>query len=138
MKAPRRKPTDAELAILRVLWMRGPSTVRQIAEVMGRESGYTTFLKLLQIMTEKRLVVRDESARTHVYEAAYTQDQTQRQLVTDLLERAFDGSAAQLVLQALAAAKSSPEELAEIRKLLRGAGASIKNDIDDSKTGGSR
>jgi predicted transcriptional regulator len=139
MKAPRRKPTDAELAILRVLWTRGPSTVRQIAEVMGRESGYTTFLKLLQIMTEKRLVVRDESARTHVYEAAYTQDQTQRQLVADLLERAFDGSAAQLVLQALAAAKSSPEELAEIRKLLRGAGASVKSDdIDDRKTGGSR
>ena len=139
VKAPRRKPTDAELAILRVLWTRGPSTVRQIAEVMGRESGYTTFLKLLQIMTEKRLVVRDESSRTHVYEAAYSQDQTQRQLVTDLLERAFDGSAAQLVLQALAAAKSSPEELAEIRKLLRGAGASVKNDDhDDRKTGGSR
>ncbi len=139
MKVPRRKPTDAELAILRVLWTRGPSTVRQIAEVMGRESGYTTFLKLLQIMTEKRLVVRDESSRTHVYEAAYSQDQTQRQLVTDLLERAFDGSAAQLVLQALAAAKSSPEELAEIRKLLRGAGASVKNDDhDDRKTGGSR
>jgi predicted transcriptional regulator len=139
MKVPRRKPTDAELAILRVLWTRGPSTVRQIAEVMGRESGYTTFLKLLQIMTEKRLVVRDESSRTHVYEAAYSQDQTQRQLVTDLLERAFDGSAAQLVLQALAAARSSPEELAEIRKLLRGAGASVKNDDhDDRKTGGSR
>ena len=139
VKAPRRKPTDAELAILRVLWTRGPSTVRQIAEVMGRESGYTTFLKLLQIMTEKRLVVRDESARTHVYEAAYSQDQTQRQLVTDLLERAFDGSAAQLVLQALAAARSSPEELAEIRKLLRGAGASVKSDdSDDRKTGGSR
>jgi predicted transcriptional regulator len=139
MKAPRRKPTDAELAILRVLWTRGQSTVRQIAETMGRESGYTTFLKLLQIMTEKGLVVRDESARTHVYEAAYTQDQTQRQLVTDLLERAFDGSAAQLVLQALAAAKSSPEELAEIRKLLRGASAPVKSDdIDDRKTGGSR
>ena len=139
VKAPRRKPTDAELAILRVLWTRGPSTVRQIAAVMGRESGYTTFLKLLQIMTEKRLVVRDESARTHVYEAAYTQDQTQRQLVTDLLERAFDGSAAQLVLQALAAARSSPEELAEIRKLLRGAGDSVKNDnIDARKTGGPR
>ena len=139
VKAAPRKPTDAELAILRVLWTRGPSTVRQIAAVMGRESGYTTFLKLLQIMTEKRLVVRDESARTHVYEAAYTQDQTQRQLVTDLLERAFDGSAAQLVLQALAAARSSPEELAEIRKLLRGAGDSVKNDdIDARKTGGSR
>ena len=100
MKGLRRKPTDAELAILRVLWSRGPSTVRQIAEDMGREAGYTTILKLLQIMTEKRLVVRDEAARTHVYQAAYTQDQTQRQLVTDLLERAFDGSAAKLVLPA--------------------------------------
>ena len=126
MKAPRRKPTDAELAILRVLWTRGPSTVRQIAEVMGRESGYTTFLKLLQIMTEKRLVVRDESARTHIYEPAYTEAQTQRQLVTDLLDRAFDGSAAKLVLQALAATKTSPEELAEIKKLL------------NSKSGGAR
>jgi predicted transcriptional regulator len=136
MKALRRKPTDAELAILRVLWSRGPSTVRQIAEDMGREAGYTTILKLLQIMTEKRLVVRDEAARTHVYEAAYTQEQTQRQLVTDLLDRAFDGSAAKLVLQALAATKTSPEELAEIKKLLRGAGASAAN--DDTKPGGSR
>ena len=119
MTALRRKPTDAELAILSVLWSRGPSTVRQIAEEMGREAGYTTILKLLQIMTEKRLVVRDEAARTHIYEAAFTRDQTQRQLVTDLLERAFDGSAAKLVLQALAASKTSPEELAEIKKLLR-------------------
>src|SRR6476646_10434007 len=135
MKALRRKPTDAELGILNVLLSRGPSTVRQIAEDMGREAGYTTILKLLQIMTEKRLVVRDEAARTHVYQAAYTQDQTQRQLVNDLLERAFDGSAAKLVLQALAAGKSSPEELAEIRKLLRGAGAPAAG--DDTKTGGS-
>ena len=126
MKAPRRKPTDAELGILRVLWSRGPSTVRQVAEVLGREAGYTTVLKLLQIMTEKRLVVRDEAERTHVYEAAYTQDQTQRQLVTDLLDRVFDGSAAQLVLQALATNKTSPEELDEIRKLLA------------TKSGGSR
>jgi predicted transcriptional regulator len=136
MKALRRKPTDAELAILSVLWSRGPSTVRQIAEHMDREAGYTTILKLLQIMTEKGLVVRDEGARTHVYEAAYTQDQTQRQLVTDLLERAFDGSAAKLVLQALAASKASPAELAEIKKLLRGAGAPAAN--DDIKPGGSR
>jgi predicted transcriptional regulator len=100
---------------------------------MGREAGYTTILKLLQIMTEKRLVVRDEAARTHVYAAAYTQDQTQRQLVTDLLERAFDGSAAKLVLQALAASKTSPEDLAEIKKLLRGAAAG-----DGTKPGGSR
>jgi predicted transcriptional regulator len=118
MKPLRRKPTDAELGILRVLWARGPSTVRQVAEQMGRETGYTTVLKLLQIMTEKRLVSRDESARTHIYEAAYTQEQTERQLVTDLLDRVFDGSAAKLVLQALAANKTSPEELDEIKKLI--------------------
>ena len=126
MKPRRRKPTDAELGILRVLWSRGPSTVRQVTELLGKDTGYTTVLKLLQIMTEKRLVVRDEAERTHVYEAAYTEDQTQRQLVTDLLDKVFDGSAAKLVLQALASNKSSPEELAEIKKLL------------ESKTGGSR
>jgi len=121
MNPLRRKPTDAELAILQVLWAEGPSTVRQIAEIMaegGRESGYTTVLKTLQIMTEKRLVVRDESARTHVYSAASTEDQTQRQIVMDLLDKVFDGSAAKLVMQALAAKRTSPEELAEIRKLL--------------------
>ncbi|MGH9144043.1 MAG: BlaI/MecI/CopY family transcriptional regulator [Vicinamibacterales bacterium] len=135
MKGPRRKPTDAELGILTVLWSRGPSTVRQIAEEMGREAGYTTILKLLQIMTEKRLVIRDEGARTHVYEAASTQDQTQRQLVADLLARAFDGSASKLVLQALAAGKTSAEDLAEIKKLLREATASS---VSDHKPGGSR
>ena len=109
--------------------------MRQIAEHMDREAGYTTILKLLQIMTEKRLVVRDEAARTHIYEAAYTRDQTQRQLVSDLLERAFDGSAAKLVLQALTAHKTSPEELAEIKKLLRGASAPPAN---DDTPGGSR
>ena len=121
------RPTDAELAILRVLWERGPSTVRDVHEQLNQHSptGYTTVLKLLQIMTEKGLVVRDEASRTHIYAAAYTQEQTQRQLVSDLLERAFDGSAAKLVLQALATSKTSPEELAEIRKLL-------------AKTGGSR
>jgi BlaI family transcriptional regulator, penicillinase repressor len=118
MKPARRKPTDAELGILTVLWTRGPSTVRQVAEALDREAGYTTVLKLLQIMTEKALVVRDETARTHVYQAAFTEDQTQRQLVSDLLDRAFGGSAAKLVLQALAANKTSAEELAEIRKLL--------------------
>ena len=118
MKQFGRKPTDSELAILRVLWTRGPSTVRQVAEVLNREAGYTTVLKLLQIMTEKGLVVRDESERTHIYQAAYTEDQTQRQLVSDLLDRAFDGSAAKLVLQALASNKASPEELDEIRQLL--------------------
>ena len=113
-----RKPTDSELAILRVLWTHGPSTVRHVAEALGREAAYTTVLKLLQIMTEKGLVLRDESERTHIYRAAYTEDQTQRQLVTDLLDRAFDGSAAKLVLQALSSNTASPQELEEIRKLL--------------------
>jgi predicted transcriptional regulator len=114
----RRKPTDAELAILTVLWSRGPSTVRQIAEDMGREAGYTTILKLLQIMTDKGLVKRDDSTRSHVYKAASSEDKMQKQLVTDLLDKVFAGSAAKLVLQALDAGKASPEELAEIRKLL--------------------
>jgi len=92
--------------------------VRQVAEALGRETGYTTILKLLQIMAEKSLVRRDETARTHVYAAAYSEDQTQRQLVTDLLERAFGGSASKLVLQALATSKATPKELAEIKKLL--------------------
>jgi predicted transcriptional regulator len=113
-----RKPTDAELAILRVLWARGPSTVRDVFDALGGEGAYTTALKLLQIMTEKGLVRRDDSARTHVYEAAYSEDQTQKQLVSDLLDRVFDGSAAKLVLQALEAGKASPDEIAEIRKLL--------------------
>jgi BlaI family transcriptional regulator, penicillinase repressor len=118
MKPTIRRPTDAELAILRVLWSRGPSTVREVAEAMGREGAYTTVLKLLQIMTEKRLVRRDEGARTHVYEAAGSEERTQRQLVGDLLDRVFDGSAARLVMQALAAKKASREELSEIRKLI--------------------
>jgi BlaI family transcriptional regulator, penicillinase repressor len=114
----RRKPTDAELAILRVLWTRGPSTVREVAGAMGREGAYTTVLKLLQIMTDKGLVRRDESARSHVYEATATADQTQQQLVTDLVNKVFEGSAAKLVMHALATGKASAAELAEIRKLL--------------------
>lgn len=114
----RRKPTDAELAILRVLWTRGPSTVRDVAEAMGREGAYTTILKLLQIMTDKGLVKRDDSTRTHVYKPTSSEGQTQKQLVTDLLNKVFEGSAAKLVLQALDAGKTSPEELAEIRKLI--------------------
>src|SRR5919108_4077049 len=112
MKTPR--PTDAELAILRVLWERGPSTVRQVHDVLVSRVGgtaYTTALKLLQIMTEKGLVRRDESDRTHVYQARLTEEQTQRQLVRDLLDRAFGGSASKLVMQALAARRASPEEL---------------------------
>jgi predicted transcriptional regulator len=118
MKRIARKPTNAEVAILRVLWARGPSTVREVARVMGRESAYTTVLKLLQNMTDKGLVRRDESARTHVYAAARSADETQRQLVVDLLERVFDGSASRLVMQVLAATRTSARELDEIRKLL--------------------
>ena len=114
------RPTDAELTILRVLWQRGPSTVRQVLEALNqdRETGYTTVLKMLQIMTEKGLVERDESERTHVYQAKLTQEQTQQQLVGELLEKAFGGSASQLVLQALAAKPASADELAQIRQLL--------------------
>lgn len=114
------KPTEAELAILRVLWERGPSTVRQVTDSLRDErgTGYTTALKLMQIMTDKGLVKRNDSQRTHVYEAVAPAEQTQRQLVSDLLERAFGGSAQKLVLQALAGRKASKEDLAEIRKLL--------------------
>ena len=118
------KPTDGELAILSVLWLLGPSTVRQVHEDLLRERdlGYTTVLKMLQVMTEKGLVVRDETERTHVYMPAQTQSQTQRTLVEDLLGRAFNGSALKLMVQALSASKTSPEELAEIRTLLDGTG----------------
>ena len=112
------RPTDAELAILRVLWARGPSTVREVAEAMGREGAYTTVLKLLQIMTDKGLVRRDESARTHVYKATASEDQTKRQLVADLLDKVFEGSSAKLVLQALSTRAASPEEIDEIKKPL--------------------
>ncbi len=114
------RPTDAELAILRVLWERGPSTVREVTEAVheDRGTGYTTALKLLQIMTEKGLVRRDDRERTHIYEAVLPAEETQRQLVADLLERAFGGSAEQLVVQALSAKRASREELAQIRKLL--------------------
>jgi predicted transcriptional regulator len=113
-----KKPTNAEVAILRVLWSRGPSTVREVAQAMGREAAYTTVLKLMQNMTDKRLVRRDESSRTHVYTAACPEEQTQRQIVTDLVDRVFDGSAAKLVMQALAASQTSPKELEEIQKLI--------------------
>ena len=117
--APR--PTDAELAILRILWERGSSTVRQVHEVLAagdRPTAYTTALKLLQIMTEKGLVRRDESDRTHVYHPRLTEEQTQRQLVRDLLERAFGGSSSKLVMQALNAKRATPEELGEIRRMI--------------------
>ena len=114
------RPTDAELAILRVLWRLGPSTVRQVQEELNRiePTGYTTVLKFLQIMTDKGLVDRDESQRTHIYRPRIAEDKTQRQLVRDLLDRAFGGSAQKLIMQALSAKKASPKELAEIRALL--------------------
>jgi predicted transcriptional regulator len=112
------RPTDAELSILRVLWRRGPSTVRQTLVELGSGGGYTTVLKLLQIMTEKGLVTRDERERTHVYSPAKAEEITQRQLLDDLLTRAFGGSAQKLVMQALAGAKPSQGELSELRNLL--------------------
>ena len=117
------RPTDAELAILRVLWQRGASTVRQVHEELTRDkptAAYTTALKLLQIMTEKGLVRRDDSDRTHVYHARYSEEHTQRQLVRDLLDRAFGGSSTKLVMQALSARRATTEELTEIRKLIDG------------------
>jgi len=114
------RPTDAELSILRVLWERGPSTVRDVHDDLNRYSatGYTTVLKLLQIMTEKGLVVRDETERAHIYEARYSEQKTQRQLLSDLADRAFGGSAAKRVMQALSGRKTNSEELNAIRDLL--------------------
>ena len=114
------RPTDAELAILRVLWERGDSTVRQVHEALAdtRDTGYTTTLKLMQIMADKGLVTRNETARTHVYSAVAAKEQTQTQLVQDLVDRAFGGSAAQLVLRALSAEGASEAELREMRKLI--------------------
>ena len=114
------RPTDAELEILRVLWRRGPSTVREVFETLGesKTTGYTTVLKTMQIMAEKGLVVRDESERAHRYEPAAPEDETQRRLVGDLLRKAFDGSAKKLVMQALSTERASAEELSEIRRML--------------------
>jgi BlaI family transcriptional regulator, penicillinase repressor len=117
------RPTDAELAILRVLWRQGASTVRQVQVALeqDRPTGYTTALKLLQIMFEKGLVLRDESERSHVYRPRATEQQTRRQLLRDLADRAFDGSTADLIKEAIAVKPPLREEAAEIRKLLRRA-----------------
>jgi predicted transcriptional regulator len=122
-RPPAPRPTDAELAILRILWDRGPSTVRQVHEILGRDrqAAYTTALKLLQIMTEKGLVERDERDRTHIYRARLSEETTQRQLVRDLVDRAFAGSSSKLVMQALATKRASAEELRDIRKAIDGA-----------------
>jgi predicted transcriptional regulator len=117
-KVPR--PTSAELEILQALWQLGPSTVREVQEFLDRTrpTGYTTVLKMLQIMAEKGLVARDEKQRAHVYQASLPQEQTQKQLVNDLVERVFNGSAVNLMMQALATKKASAKELSQIRELL--------------------
>ena len=115
------RPTEAELGILNILWERGPSTVREVHEIMNaREpTGYTTALKLLQVMHVKGLVERDDSQRAHIYRPAMSKDYTQTQFVTDIVQRVFDGSPSQLVLHALGnSSRSSPEELAKIRALI--------------------
>ncbi len=119
-KQATQRPTDAELAILRVLWERGPSTVRQVHEILSkvRLNVYTTTLKLMQIMADKGLVRRDKSQRAHVYQPVFTEAETQKRLVGDLLERAFSGSTASLLMQALSAKEASAEELAQIREIL--------------------
>src|SRR5882724_11517326 len=114
------RPTKLELTILRVLWDAGPRSVRDIDEILNesRPTGYTTVLKMLQIMTEKGLVERDETVRPQIYRARYSQQQTQRHLVSDLMQRAFGGSVKALVMQALASRKSSAKDLEAIEKLL--------------------
>ena len=114
------KPTASELEILRVLWARGPSTVREVHEALSekKDLGYTTVLKLLQIMTEKRTVRRDETQRAHVYEACQPATETKRQLVGDVLQRVFEGSASDLMIHALEGRHTSKKELDELRRLL--------------------
>ena len=114
------RPTDAELEILTVLWSRGPSSVREVHEVVNlrKPTQYSTVLKFMQIMTEKGLLRRDERQRAHIYEAAQPQQRTQQQLAGDLLQRAFGGSASNLMMGALSARKTSKEELSELRRLL--------------------
>jgi BlaI family transcriptional regulator, penicillinase repressor len=121
MKKNKVKPTDAELEILTVLWSRGPSTVKQVHEslISDPPRGYTTVLKLMQIMSEKGLVRRDENQKAHIYEATWTQEDTQQALVSNLMDKAFSGSAGRLVMQALSNNKTSKKELDEIRRLLK-------------------
>jgi len=119
-EATPQKPTAAELQILQVIWERGPSTVREVHEALREEKalGYTTVLKLMQIMTTKGLVRRNEDQRAHVYEAQQPAEKTKRQLAADMLERVFDGSARELMLHALAAQRSTRQEIEELRNLL--------------------
>jgi predicted transcriptional regulator len=114
------QPTDSELEVLRILWINGPSTVRYVNEQLNlsRRVGYTTTLKIMQIMTDKKLVIRNEDERSHIYSAAFEQNDIQNRLIDKILDVAFEGSASRLVLQTLGNHKASREELEEIRKLL--------------------
>jgi predicted transcriptional regulator len=126
------KPTASELEILHILWAKGPSTVRAVLDSLNEKKnlGYTGVLKLLQIMTVKGMVRRDETNRAHVYEARRPADQTKRQLAGDMLQRVFEGSASQLMLHALAGHRTSPEEIEELRRIL--------NDYEGDEDGKSR
>ncbi len=123
MKVPKTRPTESELAILKVLWMAGPSTVRMVNDQLNqlkpeKEIGYTTTLKLMQIMHEKGFVSREKQGKMHIYSPKVSEDETQKQLVEKLVDTAFQGSAMKLVMQALGNRRSTPEELAEIRDFL--------------------
>src|ERR1700721_2188216 len=120
MNQPPHKPTASELEILRVLWNRGPSTVREVHESLSekKDLGYTTVLKLLQIMTTKGTVRRNETQRAHVYEACLPAEQTKRQIAGDMLQRVFEGSASQLMMHARAGGRASAEEIDELRRVL--------------------
>jgi BlaI family penicillinase repressor len=115
------KPTDSELEILNVLWQKGPSTVREIHEVLekNKDAGYTTTLKLMQIMHEKKLVKRDVTNKSHVYEAAVLQEQTQGQIIKRMVDNVFNGSTMQLVMQALGSHKADAKELQQIKEYLK-------------------
>jgi BlaI family penicillinase repressor len=115
------KPTDSELEILQIIWKRGPSTVRQIHDILSakKDAGYTTTLKLLQIMVQKGIVTADKSFRTHIYYAILKEEETQKKLIDQLLSMAFGGSASKLVMSALGNAKPRPEEIEELRNFIK-------------------
>jgi len=119
-RKPSSQPNEVEMSILRVLWDRGPSTVRQVHEALsGRDTGYTSTLKMMQVMFEKRLLARDESQRPQVYRPAAPEEHTQKQIVRDLIQKVFGGSARKLVLRAVESQKLPPDEVAAIRELLK-------------------
>ena len=129
-KKPIPKPTDSELEILQVLWQHGPSTVRFVNDQLSqkRDVGCTTTLKILQLMLDKTLVLREDDTRTHIYRAAVREEETQGLLLDRFVESAFGGSAMKLVMQALGSGTTSREELAQIRSLLN----DIENQQDDT------